>query len=165
MKQVILTLVIMTLFCKAFTQKLIPRPEFSDLVYFWNETENTLLALSKENPQLIGGHNASYVFSGLNSSTELQKNGELSFIVNSTNPMMISSAKLYKMEINNKNKNRSVVIALARFGKADLNAENSIEYNVKKVEDGSIMIVPSESLNSGEYVFIAGGHYFTFTVE
>jgi len=164
MKKRIILFILGLIALNAFSQtSTIPSPEFSDQPYIWLKDSNELLKLSKETADYKGGlTKVFYKFDGIQSATKIAFEKNISFLVNSSMPAMLSAVKLYKLEV--KKKFRQVEIMSSGLGKATMTDENVIEINSKKITENVYEIRVSKKLEKGDYVFIFGMNSFTFSI-
>ena len=139
-----------------------PKPEFIDVPYFWNKESNELTILSKETADIKPGLKVKYTFLGTESKTKINTS-KVSLIVNSTNAMMLTAMKIYKLTV--MKKSREVEFASVGFGKVDIKDDNVIDFNSKNIEGNTYELVLSSELEKGEYVITNGMISYTFSVN
>ena len=140
----------------------IPKPEFTDIPYYWNKGSNELTMLSKETADIKAGMKMSYKYPGTESKTKINAS-KISFIVDSSNPGLLTALKIYKLTV--KKKSREVAVVSAGIGKSNMRDENVIYFNSKNLNGNIYELVLSSELEKGEYTLTNGMNSFTFSVN
>lgn len=140
----------------------IPQPEFNDIPYILNKSNNTLLKPSKESASIKGGLKGAYSLKGTTSATNVATS-EVSFVLKTDESMVASALKIYQLTV--KKKTRSVVFVTAGLGSANLTNEGEVSFNVKKLDGNVYQFVLDGPLEVGEYAIQCGMYFYTFTIE
>ena len=161
MKKNLLFFVLILLVNLSYSQE-VPKPEFTDIPYFWNKGSNELLMLFKETADIKAGMKMSYKYSGAESKTKISTS-KISLIIDSSNPALLTAMKIYKLTT--KKKSREVVIVSTGFGKTNMRDENVIDFNSKNLDGSVYELIISSKLEKGEYTLTNGMNSYTFSIN
>ncbi|UII22312.1 hypothetical protein [Fulvivirga ligni] len=160
MKYLLLIIFFSTNALFAYSQSL-PKPEFTNVPYWWNSASNSLTLLSKETPDIKFGFWMGMKFSGNKSELEIPQN-QLRLLIHSSQ-LNMQHLKLCKLKM--KKKRRQVALVKLGFGVINIQEENLVDFNLKPAGENIYEIVLSDSLPPGQYAFINALDAFTFSVK
>ena len=104
----------------------------------------------------------SYKYPGTESKTKINAS-KISFIVDSSNPGLLTALNIYKLTV--KKKSREVAVVSAGIAKSNMRDENVIDFNSKNLNGNIYELVLSSELEKGEYTLTNGMNSFTFSVN
>lgn len=143
----------------------IPEPEFMNQVFAWGK-EHKLISLEKKDAEIvtknktgIGGMKQMYEMDGAKSSVILEPNNLLFVVSTADGGMgMDPSTQFSLIKFEPKKDKRQALSADYGGGIMKKNKPrdggNEIGFNLKKIREGVVGLVPEKPLEKGEYAFI-----------
>ncbi len=145
------------------------QPEFLNNIYFFNNSENKVIALEKGIVDLktkmklggFGGSTSAYVVSGEKSPVRFSPRENKEFSIKMSDMSMTGGVgmdpgnmiRLYKFETKGGNR-QSILQQIGAMGTGTKQNQDGIKFNVKDMSNGVYMLVPEKPLGPGEYGFI-----------